>query len=85
MKKLAKNLNEIYKVTDKEIKLYSLIKENSNTEKGYYYYFKLTESIIDNNLPKDILYDAASCFRWDDKLDKAFKRFAIENGREDLI
>lgn len=79
------NLKKIYGVTENEIKLYSLIKDNVNTEKGYYYYFKLTETIKDNNLPEDILYDAAAYFSWNDKLDESFKRIAKENNRLDLI
>lgn len=82
---VKKDLKTIYRVTDKEIKLYKLIKENLNTEKGYYYYFKLTESIKDNNLPDGILYDAAAEFNWDSKLDEAFKQIAKENNRLDLI
>lgn len=78
-------LKTVYHLTDSQAALAVEIENNLNTERGYKAYYELYKSIVDNNSDKAILYDEAANFAWDDKLEEAFNRLAIEDGRPDLI
>ncbi len=76
---------KIYNITNQESRLAQKAFDYRNTETGYIAYFELTKLIKDNKKDEAILADVAMDFDWDDKLDKAFTRLAIQNNRLDLI
>lgn len=76
----------IHPIPDKFIeKQVNTIFDNLNEPEGYRAYYELEKYILDNNLDDGVLYDMASEFRWDDKLEKALNELAESEGRYDLV
>lgn len=67
-KSVAKRL---YRITEAEAQLWYAAQTNLNTKTGYAAYYALEKSIIRRGGDTAVLYDLASDFAWDDRLNDA--------------